>query len=713
MQNSNLNPQVPSHQIPDSNLSVSLLRDHIDNFMGHRYSLLSVLYQQNQQIVSNSHEKTDRLKLIYESALDKIGNLCQKLACESRCENLDDSSLTRDLTSLEIKKLKSKLKKTEKQIVKIIQESQIQTISLLVEKEELVNQVVTLAKGGLKAKWIHFMALVSKTNQARKAIEAFNNAHQSMIEKSTPTIDVENSINLDTLNEDRQTEIKSGNLHRRDGVIGIQGNYQVQVTFSKNKIKNQIKSFVAQRLSDKERKTINKEITIDDSGVNEKFVSQAIPFNEEFDANLQNRGTSSSVFGSIFGNKGIASANRQEAHLVNGWETNLIYRGKILFQALRHAIISDKHEKNPLIRQKNSKQAAEELLKAALLQELAGQGLTLEKAAQQGLENPIQLNLNSVSIVTPDEVRPIMNRFPRILRLLGLKAQADEKALLHDQISALKSLNGAQTFELDGYQIPVLVKTNSFNFGVNGVSVGYKIGPLKIHLGLKNQYRYNVEAWKEMRLQLKSPIIREIRKEVLDLKIELKALYEENNPLKKQEIEVIRMRLAEIALANKNTRQLINDIGVMMRDRKAYLEGNNQYEIGAKILLLTNTINQTIDLINANKEIGETRMAGLKSAFNCMSGKDRTSIIDAMTKTFAMMTTRNQGLYHSHQEVMNDLQLQEEFRKVFLNLLLKGTGLEITKINTQIKGYKVGEETRIFGMSLKEFLQIEGLSSLI
>ena len=93
-----------------------------------------------------------------------------------------------------------------------------------------------------------------------------------------------------------------------------------------------------------------------------------------------------------------------------------------------------------------------------------------------------------------------------------------------------------------------------------------------------------------------------------------------------------------------------------------------------------------------------------------MSGKDRTNCLDSMIKAFAIMAGRNDGKYHTSKEIKNDPQIAAEFKEVFMQLLMEGGGLEITALNTDVKGYKVGSEIRLFGMTVKDFLQVKGLS---
>ena len=643
-------------------------KQRISNFMGHALSLLNHLKQQNKLAGLTA----DKAQAVYDKAMLKITPL------QSELERSVETANQVDLNYDDIENLKKNLKKAEEKIAKVIRQTQLDVASEIGKSFGGVktDKVESLARGGWSAKWIYFLAflpLVAKTNQT--AILVFKLMEAASKTEFLPASD-ESKIE-----SDKRAEFDRGQgaLSRRAGVIGLNGIYRIQVAFSTGKIKEQLRSFMAQNMSDIERTTRNQEIKID----NEKFTSRHIPLNKEFDKHLGMSGTLTQVFTKIFGSKGISSSNRSEPHLINGWESYLVKNDQILFRGLRHAITADKYEKDPEIRKKNSQEAAKELLKAALLQEIASQGLALSKAKEKG----ITLNLNSVSLVTPDDLRPLLRRLP------GFHGQSDERQLLLDQVLALDSFKGTQIFELDGFKIPVQVNVNTFNFGVNAGATGIKKGPVTIRIGLKNQYVHNVKAMNGLRSQVNN-FYTHVTHELLDTR----------------NSQDLKPHIAQLQSALKNANQLMLDIELMLADKKAYLEGDNQYEIGAKILNLSNLMDQTIQSINKNNP-DRKQISGFKCAFNCMSGKDRTGIMDAVAKAFAIMASFNNGIYPSHRELKTDPALRKLFGKILVKVLLEGGSLEITEINTGAKGYKVGKEARLLGMPLEQFLQVQGLSA--
>ncbi|KIC71288.1 hypothetical protein DB44_DZ00010 [Candidatus Protochlamydia amoebophila] len=140
---------------------------------------------------------------------------------------------------------------------------------------------------------------------------------------------------------------------------------------------------------------------------------------------------------------------------------------------------------------------------------------------------------------------------------------------------------------------------------------------------------------------------------------------------------------------------LLDDITFLMESPKAYLDGDNQYEIGAKIINLSNGMD------NIQK--------GTKCAFNCMSGKDRTGMMDGVAKTFAIMNEIN-GKFPSHEELKSDPEVRKQFREIFVPIMKEMGGLDITRINTGATGYKVGKEAKLAGLPEEEFLEMMGLS---
>ncbi len=665
-----------------STLSRTSAEQRIVKFMGHAIEMLHQLKEQNRAPEINLDEK--KLKDIYTKAQAKIYAINSRIHNKIHQVSPKQPADPLNLSEKEFKDLKKQLKNAEKEIVKIIRETQLEVAAEIGAQQSrgkvadkdiatVRSKVATLARGGWSAKIIYFLSFVSKVNDT--ALEVFAGSQQAMQQASKKEF-VSNE-NESQVEKDKRAEFEAGNLDRRAGVIGLNGIYRFQVAFSEKEIHKQFKSFVAQDISYIERTSIEREITID----KESFTSKIIPLNKEFDLHMGISGVLTAVFTNLFGTRGISSANRQEPHLINGWETNLIQNGKTIFRALRHAILSDKYEKDATIREKNSRQAALELIQAALLEEIKTQGLTIEEAQKKG----ITLNLNSISLVTPDDVRP------------HLPGQANEKKMLLDQVLGLQSFNGQQEIELDDIKIKVNVSVNTFNFGVNALADTYQ-------MGLENQYKHNLKAMKGFREHFKK-FNNEIDKERAEITQKLKNLQPQD-----PQYQILIDRKIAVGQKKEEARQLMRDIELLMKNKKAYLKGDNQYEIGAKILNLNSLMDQTIETINQTRE-PINRISGFKGAFNCMSGKDRTGWMDAVAKTFAIMAASRNGYYVTHQQFIKKPELRQKFAEILEKVLLEAGNLEITELNTGAKGYKVKSEARLFGMSAEAFLQAQGLSA--
>ncbi len=655
-------------------LSREAAKEHIANYIGHGVKMLTALESQ--------YMKTEnKVNTIFEDAKKEIEtiktNLTKKFA-----EGNDSFS------EHEIKDLEKALIEAEKQMVRIIQKSQIKTATAIgtakadasskgVSEEGVRSKIETLAKGGIGAKWISFLALVSTTN--RVAVKAFEEAKTAMEVASKKDFV---KLPVSQVEQDKWAEFqadKKAALERRAGVIGYNGIYRIQVAFDEKTIHKQLKEFSSQKLSGQDREVIEKEFQLPARGRAYIVQSTLIPLNAAFDERFK---AGQVFFKNLFGSQGISSTNRREPHLVNGYVTNLTNEGRTIFRGLRHAIASDKYETNKEKRKANSQKAAEELVKAALLLELTDRGLTLEDAVNLKEENRIILNLNSVSLVTPD-----------IPRTVGSKG-ADERTMLRDQVKAMrrleKEIRESGVIELDGKKIPVKLNINTFNFGVNAGAVGkFKLHGININLkflrfGLSKQYKYNQKALQELNTECNA----------------FQGMLEG---------EKDRSRGTENARARRELRafdNLVNDINTLMADEHAYLNGDNQYEIGAKILNLTHIMDQKHRELSKKHE---TSVVGFKGAFNCMSGKDRTGVMDCVAKTFAVMADLNLGQFPTHKE-LEDGEKRAEFTRIFIPMLLESGSLEVTKTNTGAMGYKVKEEARIFGMDLDKFLQAQGLS---
>lgn len=683
-----------------STRSVTSAQEGVGTLMGHACQLLQAMQKQ--------HESTapEEVKQIYQEAIDNLRNTTE--AVKNNVLYLDHKDGI--LTEKGVKNLKKDIKEAEALYIHFIANTQTKALGALAKHyHQNVRQdiVEKYAKGGMRAKWIYLLSWVIPTHWT--AVNTFRTAYAHMNKASRQDIPLDQS-KLTEVDQNRWREFgfyQKGysTLSYRAGVIGLDGIYRVCNFFSKKAVAKQLKSFRMQVLSDQERTTIKNDVSIPASDGQSMIVTnKLVPLNKEFDQHIGLKGIITNVFTNIFGSKGISSMNRREGHLVNAWETSLktpdqtdaqgkvTEEGKTLFRALRHAITSDILGSGK-VRHENSRKAAEELLKAALLQELADQGLTLEQAAAK--EGGIQLRLNSVSLVTPDDIRT-----------LGSKTN-NEKRMLLDQMAALHSFEGkGKSLTLDGVTIPIQFKANTFNFGVNAGAVGklkvglgkHKVDASFIKMGLKLQYEHNKEAWEDLKTQ-----VEDFKKSSLV-------------PLYLDKTDKAYQCLEDLKIDYDNLILLQQDIDTLMQDQEAYLEGDNQYEIGAKILNLTNTMDVMVKRINLDKPSSTKCESGYKCAFNCKSGKDRTGFMDCVAKTNAIMAKQNGGQYIPHAAFLGDGDKAKANRKQFIDilvpLLLKSGSLEVTKTNTGVIGYKIQEEARLFGMSLQELLEAQGLSVL-
>jgi myosin heavy subunit len=684
---------------------------------------------QHDLALSNLKAKEEALAQKYLQSQKEVKSLESQLAASKKELEFFETNLSKE----NLHKIKGQLKDAEKEIAKIIQQTQLRSVSAIGEQKETgtASRVEALAKGGWGARKVRLLSALSSID--RKAVKAFQQAQKAMREASKKEFEpISNESHVD---QDRRAEFElyrtgKGSLDHRAGVIGLNGIYQIEASFSKDKIKKQFESFKAQHLSDKERPSITRNVQIGE----DTFTNEFIPLNGEFDKAIEKRGNlpTLSAFSNIFGSKGISSANRKEAHLVNGWESTLKSGDKVIFRALRHGITSDKvlgtffgistavkslvsrllGKGITMTRQQRARVAAAELLEAAILEEIASQGLTLEQAQKQG----ITLNFNSVSLVTPDSLRGLAPE--------GLK-QANEKEMLLYQALALNGYDVSQSGQLDfklkeGISIPIKAHVNTFNFGVNEGAVNWK-------LGFGEQYELNKKAMEgfvpqvqNFSKQVETELAKEREKlEEMNQQLREKSTValqkEDSDPIwaeletLKQQVARLQQRVKDHEMGLENAKQLLQDIQQMMANKNAYIEGGNQYEIGAKILNLSNVMDDTISSINEDRNPSE-RLPGYKCAFNCMSGKDRTGFMDGVAKTLAIMAKKHGGHYPAHKEFMENPALQKEFVDILVPLLIEGGTLEITKLETGFMGLKVQEEARIFGMELTDFLQIQGYS---
>lgn len=696
----------------------------VENFFGHSLHFVESLKKQN-----TAGDET-QIAHIYKHAKEEIVRL--KDGIQKKYTNQDEAvafSIGKTKGKKASLKLDAELRKSSKKVIAIIKKAQLDVLAELAHQkasqedatstsssskssplnaETLKRRVKVLAQAGkLKRGLYHLLAKVFisyaralENYQAALVEMKLSTRKQFSADKSGLITDADvaqiavnqegglNSIERDKLDallglhpDTAKEAMHREATARRAGVVGIGAVYRIAVTFQDHELQKQLESMEAQFLSDQKREVIEKEITLPQD---KKTTSRMVPLNRHFDREVSQTGLEIKTFQAIAGEKGISSLNRQEGHLINGWASKLISGGEVLLRTLRHGITSDKFEKNPEIRKKNSLRAAKELVEAALLQEIAELGLTQDELKEKASNNePIVFNFNSVSLVTPDDIRALHSR------IAGHRG-ADEKTMLADQVKVLQELSGkTRTIKIGEIEVPYQVNANTFNFGVNAGAVGKILG---VKVGLEEQYKYNMQAWKKLEKQ-----------------------YQDYSTVTLIKTKGEQKRYTP----HLNAAKLKKDITIMMQDKQAYLKGGNQYEIGAKILLLSNFMDKEIkERIRAIKTNGTVKtldnnqilaLRGVQCAINCMSGKDRTGVMDCMAKAMAlwMEIEKTPPL---HFEMATDKKAQKKFCAILVPLLLESGNLEITELNTGARGYKVQEEAQLFGMSLENFLAVQGMS---
>jgi len=405
-------------------------------------------------------------------------------------------------------------------------------------------------------------------------------------------------------------------------------------------IKTQLSILAAGGLSATPRETISHRLPVDEG----QYTSEQVPANGEFDrAMLED----TRHFAGIFGDKGgVSSGDVDVPHLKNAFYSTLKDRaGNTLLGLFRHGILG----------RGGADRQAQELLQLAVAAELHARDLTPEGAA--ALDGGLKLTLTSVSLVSPDWLEKIRHKG---------KTSKNESTLWAQQLQALKNLQGAKEVTIGGKTIKVDLTVLPFNFGVNEGAVH----PL-LQYGRGTQWKTNRETLKTLETQVNA----------FKEKLEAGALL--GDPDRKAVLD--------------DLDTLLTDIKDLCKDRSAYIKGDNQYEVGAKILLVTSIMEQTVAKARqtAKKQrvsLDESQIpGGIKGAFNCMSGKDRTGVMDGMVKTYAIMR-QSRLSYQAVNELLATEAGRVAFAKTFIKVMAFGGGLEITEWNTGVKGYKVNKE---------------------
>lgn len=643
--------KVSCDSLDFNSLAEEMLSTSTDRFS----AMLSHMENQYQNLTNSGvaaifQKSQARIKEIQQDALD------QKT----------QQKLSKGNTHLFAKRFKS----AEKQFLHVIKNTEKELHYLLAQsclhkKDNFFLK--NLYKGPIYLFCVRLFAFL-KNETAQKALDAYDSSKEEMEDAAwfSEIIDTESLSLIERYRLDNPVRYQAG-------INGIADHYTFTPFVSKDQLKQQAKLFKIEWMDDQERKTIRKEIAITNgAGEENNLVIESTPLNQEFDqSTLVEEDFLSHPFKELAGNKGVTSTDHLQKHLMNAWEVRIEGEDRFnSFRSIRHGIISNRMEKNLKSRREKSLQAAEDLAKACLMQELKDKNLSLAEATEA--LSPLVINLTSLSLVTPEKMEVLIK-----------KKEITEKKMLDDQMLAFTDLEKINHLDLGGYQIPVKIHVHKFNFGVNGMSRSF------LKAGVKHQHeKYNQAALLSFNHSYEN------FKETVAHHLSF-----DDHPLTK-----------EIA-------KLHQEINHLIETKDSYLDGDNPYEIGAKILIVHHLMNEILKEVNHALPFEEP-LPGYHSAFNCKSGKDRTGMMVNVIAALTACASMNGGSYPSHDELKEGGIYHEQFTEALAAIVMESGGIEITKINTGAPGYKLSSQTaRVAGLKEKKydslFLQMKGLSKAV
>lgn len=257
-------------------------------------------------------------------------------------------------------------------------------------------------------------------------------------------------------------------------------------------------------------------------------------------------------------------------------------------------------------------------------------------------KQPINVNLNSIALVTPDHIRS----------LKGRSGPGNERKMLEGQMKALQKLaNEKQPIQMtitnsEGnlQVVSVNITVNAFNFGVNkgAFMAGGKIG---LFSGWGTSDNHNAKAMKNL---IGSRSDRKSNEDGIGGQV---AKYLENKDVPEEKRKIIK--------------QLANQVAKMWDDKSYQTSGKEPYKMVSRLALLSSMIE------------GDT-------CWNCKSGKDRTGQMDVETKRLA-------GEIWMRGEVPEpNMEPDEETKSNRFRMAMDGGNLEIQNYNTGAPGFKLG-----------------------
>lgn len=362
----------------------------------------------------------------------------------------------------------------------------------------------------------------------------------------------------------------------------------------------------------------------------------------------------------MHGIRGVSSGSSKESrHAVNLAVTKATVGGNVVFEGIRHGVLSAFGVPKGIIatikswftgsdpdaRKVANRNRAMEVVTAA-----TGtlDPAKLRQAIQSG--QPVDLSIGSIGLLTPDNTR----RFLDFISNGKAFGDANEFEQMNDQFQAWKDVEGVQTVMVEhpdnpGQLVPIQVRvdTMAFNFGVNE-------GAVKGKFGFDSSWRHT-GGWQNVKDQNKVAMEKlmgtDLSNESAPIGGKLKAYLDDPHVLD-----------SDKAIA----RELATQIRFMWNNESYMEQGGEPYKMVARLAVLTH-------------------MMGIKCCFNCKSGKDRTGMLDSHAKHLATQIAVEGrvpalGILPDERGKFNERQA-----------VLRGGSLKMQEYNVGLGGYKLNK----------------------
>lgn len=250
------------------------------------------------------------------------------------------------------------------------------------------------------------------------------------------------------------------------------------------------------------------------------------------------------------------------------------------------------------------------------------------KKIQGKVENGKVVSFNSISLLTPDQIRATKNQ------VTGENNSENERQMLIEQRQAWKDLQN----EIDGGGIHVngkqlKAKIRSFNFGVNKGALELSSNPVLGELvsGWQYVHEQNTEGMHDLFGDPQDPNnLGEVAQNLKAKSTELQQMHRnlslllQAKPIDKTAITELEKEIKALTADRHVMEQLRDQIMQMWEDKSYQRGGNEPYKMASRMALLSYLLD------------GGT-------LFNCKSGKDRTAQLDIETKFLAFQIKTNNG----------------------------------------------------------------------